>query len=80
MRPSKPMNQASAAENGESGKIVRMGYSLSEDMFASNRRVHSTTGFTRSILMFVVEARFPTEILLRLHELVYTPEAYSFQL
>lgn len=52
---------------------------LSEVMFAYNRSVHSTTGVTPHFLMFAVEARVPSEILVGLHEMERTPAAFAFQ-
>ena len=52
---------------------------LSEVMFAYNTSVHSTTGFTSYFLMFGVEARIPSEILVGLPEMERTPAAYAFQ-
>ena len=44
-----------------------------EVMFANNRSVHSTIGFTPYFLMFAVEARIPSEILLGLPEVERSP-------
>ena len=66
MRTPQPNNQASA--------VV-----LSEGMFAYNTSVHSTTVFTPYFLMFGVEARVPSEILVGLPEMERTPAAYAFQ-
>ena len=48
---------------------------LSEVMFAYNTSVHSKTGFTPYFLMFGVEARFSSEILVGLPEMERTPAA-----
>ena len=50
----------------------------SEVMFAYNTSVPSTTGFTPYFLMFAVEARIPSEILVGLPELERRPAAYAF--
>ena len=52
---------------------------LSEVMCAYNTSVHSTTGFTPYVLMFGVEARIPSKILVGLPEMERTPAAYAFQ-
>ena len=51
---------------------------LSEVMFAYNASVHRTTGFTPIFLMFGVEARIPSEILVGLPEIERNPAAYAF--
>ena len=51
---------------------------LSEVMFAYNRSVHSTRGFTPYLLMFDVEARNPSEILIGLPEMERTHAPYAF--
>ena len=52
---------------------------LSEVMFAYKTSVHTTTGFTPYFLMFGVEARIPSEILVGLPGMERTPAAYAFQ-
>ena len=51
---------------------------LSEVMFAYNTRVQSTTGFTPYFLMYGVDARVPSEILVGLPEMERTPAGYAF--
>ena len=51
---------------------------LSEVIFAYNTSVHSTTGVTPYFLMFGVEARIPSEILVVLPEMEHTAAAFAF--
>ena len=60
-------------------KIEEWDVILREVMFAYNTSVHSTIGFTPYFLMFGVEARIPSEILVGLPEMERRPGAYAFQ-
>ena len=50
---------------------------LSDVMFAYNSTVNSSTGFTPSFLIFGVEARIPSEILVGLPEMERRPAGYA---
>ena len=52
---------------------------VSEVMFAYNTSLHSTSGFTPDVLMFGVEARIPSEILVCLREIERTPAGEAIQ-
>ena len=55
------------------------GVGLNEVMFAYTTSLNRTTDFTQYLLMFGMEARIPSEILVGLPEIMRTPAAYAFQ-
>ena len=59
--------------------IPSMDVVLSEVLFAYNRSVQSTTGFTPYFLLFGVEALVPSEILIGLPEMERRPAPYAFK-
>ena len=72
-------DQAMASEKAQPEEFYEWDVILCEVLFGSNTSVHNTAGFTPYFLMFGVEARLASEILIGLSELERRPAAYAFR-